>query len=87
MCRPFNLLWTYYLTVIGPAVMYSVNTIMRYQLISDDIGNYLIVDTWRNWVLAKATTLQMGARICQNLNKRLGTKEYLNELRQKVLTE
>ena len=67
--------------------MYVVNIVMRYQLISDDIGNYLIVDTWRNWVLAKASPLQMGARIFQNLNKRLGTKEYLNKLRQKVLTD
>ncbi|OUW23846.1 MAG: hypothetical protein CBD34_02140 [Rickettsiales bacterium TMED174] len=61
--------------------------IMRYQLKLDDIGNYLIVDTWRGWTLAKATTVQMGARVCQNLNKKLGTKEYLEKYRQKYLTE
>ncbi len=60
---------------------------MRYQLLDDDIGNFLIIDTWANHLLAKVTTLELGARICQNLNKRLGTKEYLNELRQKVLTK
>ena len=67
--------------------MYSVNTSMRYQLLKDDVGNYLIVDTWRNWVLAKATTIEKGARICQNLNKKLGTKEYLEKIRQKILTD
>ena len=64
-----------------------LNIIMRYQLLDDDIGNFLIIDTWANHLLAKVTTLELGARICQNLNKRLGTQEYLNELRQKVLTE
>ena len=59
---------------------------MRYQLLDDDIGNFLIIDTWANQLLAKVTTIELGARICQNLNKRLGTKEYLNQLRQKVLT-
>ncbi len=59
---------------------------MRFQLKLDDIGNYLIVDTWRGWTLAKATTIQLGARICQNLNKKLGTKKYLKEYRQKYLT-
>ncbi|MBR19799.1 MAG: hypothetical protein CMA64_06600 [Euryarchaeota archaeon] len=59
---------------------------MRYQLLDDDIGNYLILDTWRGCVIAKATTIELGARICQNLNKKLGTKKYLHELRQKILT-
>ena len=59
---------------------------MRFQLKLDDIGNYLIVDTWSGWTLAKATTIQLGARICQNLNKKLGTQEYLKEYRQKYLT-
>ena len=59
---------------------------MRYQLLNDDIGNFLIIDTWAHHILAKVTTIELGARICQNLNKRLGTKKYLNELRQKVLT-
>ena len=59
---------------------------MRFQLKLDDVGIYLIVDTRRGWTLAKATTLQMGARVCQNLNKKLGTKKYLKEFRQKYLT-
>lgn len=59
---------------------------MRYQLYDDDLGNYLIVDTWRDWVLAKASTLAMGARICQQLNKRLGTDDYFDEFCQKYLT-
>tara|TARA_B100000073_G_C23479359_1_gene470885 strand:+ start:118 stop:306 length:189 start_codon:yes stop_codon:yes gene_type:complete len=59
---------------------------MRYQLIDDDIGNYLIVDTWYAIVLAKSDTIQMGARTCQNLNKRLGTAEVLEQHRQKHLT-
>ena len=42
---------------------------MRFQLKLDDVGNYLIVDTWRGWTLAKATTIQMGARVCQNLKE------------------
>ena len=63
-----------------------LNTSMRYQLLDDDIGNFLIIDTWANQLLAKVTTIELGARICQNLNKRLGTQEYLDQLRQKVLT-
>ncbi len=66
--------------------VFWLNTIMRYQLLNDDIGNFLIIDTWANHILAKVTTIELGARISQNLNKRLGTKKYLNELRQKVLT-
>ena len=65
---------------------YKVNTFMRYQLLNDDIGNYLIVDTWYACVLAKSDTVEMGARICQNLNKRLGTRAKLDEHIQKHLT-
>ncbi len=63
-----------------------LNIIMRYQLLDDELGNFLIIDTWANQLLAKVTTLELGARICQNLNKRLGTQAYLDELRQKHLT-
>jgi hypothetical protein len=59
---------------------------MRYQIFDDDLGNYLIVDTWRNWVLGKATTLSMGARVCQKLNRRLGSDTYYEECYQKILT-
>lgn len=59
---------------------------MRYQLYDDDLGNYLIVDTWTDKVLAKASQISMGARICQQLNKRLGGDEYLEEFIQKYLT-
>jgi len=59
---------------------------MRYQMLDDSLGNYLIIDTWANHLLAKVTTMQLAARTCQQLNKRLGTPEYLDELRQKVLT-
>ncbi len=59
---------------------------MRYQMLDDSLGNYLIIDTWANHLLAKVTTIQLAARTCQQLNKRLGTPEYLDELRQKVLT-
>tara|TARA_B100001939_G_C16902345_1_gene600596 strand:- start:323 stop:511 length:189 start_codon:yes stop_codon:yes gene_type:complete len=59
---------------------------MRYQLLDDDIGNYLIVDTWYGCLLAKVSTISLAARICQNLNKRLGTAEVLEEHRQKHLT-
>ena len=59
---------------------------MRYQLLDDDIGNFLIIDTWANNLLAKVTTIELGARICQNLNKRLGTQEYLDKKKKKVLT-
>ena len=55
-------------------------------MLDDDIGNYLIIDTWANELLAKVTTMNLAARTCQQLNKRLGTQDYLNELRQKVLT-
>ena len=64
-----------------------LNTCMRYRLLDDGVNNLLIMDTWANQLLAKVTTIELGARICQNLNKRLGTQEYLNELRQKVLTK
>lgn len=60
---------------------------MRYQMLDDSLGNYLIIDTWANHLLAKVTTMNLAARTCQQLNKRLGTPEYLNELRQKVLTK
>ena len=63
-----------------------LNIIMRYQMLDDSLGNYLIIDTWANHLLAKVTTMNLAARTCQQLNKRLGTPEYLNELRQKVLT-
>ena len=59
---------------------------MRYQLLDDDIGNYLIVDTWYGYVLAKVSTLALAARTCQNLNKRLGTSSKLQEHIQKHLT-
>jgi len=59
---------------------------MRYQLLDDDIGNYLIVDTWYGCVLAKVSTLTLAARTCQNLNKRLGTAKVLEQHRQKYLT-
>lgn len=52
---------------------------MRYQLFDDDLGNYLIVDTWKNIVLAKATRQALGARMCQKLNRRLGTNEYFQK--------
>ena len=55
-------------------------------MLDDDIGNYLIIDTWAHHILAKVTTMNLAARTCQQLNKRLGTKKYLEELRQKVLT-
>tara|TARA_Y100000389_G_scaffold156962_1_gene157971 strand:- start:4300 stop:4470 length:171 start_codon:yes stop_codon:yes gene_type:complete len=55
-------------------------------MLDDSLGNYLIIDTWANHLLAKVTTIQLAARTCQQLNKRLGTPEYLDELRQKVLT-
>jgi|TARA_B110000914_G_C15414576_1_gene423483 hypothetical protein len=55
-------------------------------MLDDDIGNYLIIDTWANHILAKVTTIELAARTCQQLNKRLGTQKYLDELRQKVLT-
>ncbi len=56
-------------------------------MLDDSLGNYLIIDTWANHLLAKVTTIELAARTCQQLNKRLGTPEYLNELRQKVLTK
>jgi hypothetical protein len=56
-------------------------------MLDDSLGNYLIIDTWANHLLAKVTTMNLAARTCQQLNKRLGTPEYLNELRQKVLTK
>ena len=59
---------------------------MRYQLFDDDLGNYLVVDTWKSWVLAKAPNLKLGARICQKLNKRLGSDECFSEFVQKYLT-
>jgi hypothetical protein len=59
---------------------------MRYQMLDDDLGNYLIIDTWTNTLLAKVSTIEKCARLCQNLNKRLGSDEYLQTLRQKVLT-
>ena len=59
---------------------------MRYQIFDDDLGNYLIVDTWTTQVLCKASTLSMGARICQQLNKRLGSDEYFDIFVQKYLT-
>ena len=59
---------------------------MRYRMLDDDIGNYLIIDTWASQILAKVTTIELAARTCQQLNKRLGTQKYLDELRQKVLT-
>jgi hypothetical protein len=55
-------------------------------MLDDDIGHYLIIDTWANHILAKVTTIELAARTCQQLNKRLGTQQYLDELRQKVLT-
>lgn len=64
-----------------------LNIIMRYKMLDDDIGNYLIIDTWAHHILAKVTTMNLAARTCQQLNKRLGTKKYLDELRQKVLTK
>ena len=64
-----------------------LNIIMRYQMLDDSLGNHLIIDTWANHLLAKVTTMNLAARTCQQLNKRLGTPEYLNELRQKVLTK
>ncbi len=59
---------------------------MRYQLLNDDIGKFLIVDTWYAHVLAKVSTMALAARICQNLNKRLGTDNNLQEHLQKHLT-
>ena len=56
-------------------------------MLDDSLGNYLIIDTWANHLLAKVTTMNLAARTCQQLNKRLGTQEYLDELRQKVLTK
>ena len=72
--------------LLVPWVRLLLNIIMRYQMLDDDIGNYLIIDTWANELLAKVTTMNLAARTCQQLNKRLGTQDYLNELRQKVLT-
>ena len=63
-----------------------LNINMRYRMLDDDIGNYLIIDTWANQILSKVTTIELAARTCQQLNKRLGTQKYLDELRQKVLT-
>ena len=60
---------------------------MRYKMLDDDIGNYLIIDTWAHHILAKVTTMNLAARTCQQLNKQLGTEKYLDELRQKVLTK
>lgn len=59
---------------------------MRYQLFDDDLGNFLVVDTWRNLILAKTTTLSTGSRICQQLNKRLGTDQQFDKLIQFHLT-
>ena len=72
--------------LLASVVFLLLNIIMRYQMLDDDIGNYLIIDTWANQLLAKVTTKNLAARTCQQLNKRLGTQEYLDELRQKVLT-
>tara|TARA_B110000503_G_scaffold106096_1_gene158389 strand:- start:657 stop:827 length:171 start_codon:yes stop_codon:yes gene_type:complete len=55
-------------------------------MLHDDLGNYLIIDTWTNELLAKVTTLSLGARTCQNLNKRLGSETYFKQFYQKVLT-
>lgn len=52
---------------------------MRYQMFDDSFGNYLIVDTWKNDVIGKATKLPIGARICQKLNRKLGTDEYFQK--------
>ena len=60
---------------------------MRYQLFDDDLGSFLVVDTWRDFILAKTTTLTLGSRICQQLNKRLGTDEAFDELYQIYLTK
>jgi len=59
---------------------------MRYELFDDDLGNYLIVDTWKTLVLGKASSISIGARMCQKLNKRIGSQKYYDELRQKYLT-
>ncbi len=45
---------------------------MRYQLLDDQIGNFLIVDTWKQQVIGKGTKLKVSARMCQKLNRRLG---------------
>ena len=73
--------------LLVPWVRLLLNIIMRYQMLDDDLGNYLIIDTWANQILAKVTTINLAARTCQQLNKRLGTQKYLDELRQKVLTK
>jgi len=37
-------------------------------------------------VLGKASSISIGARMCQKLNKRIGSQKYYDELRQKYLT-
>ena len=69
-----------------PRCKLLLNTFMRYQIFDDDLGNYLIVDTWRQYILAKATTKSMGARICQKLNKKLGDEIYFKKFTQNILT-
>jgi len=42
---------------------------MRYQLYKDDIGNYLIVDSYNDLIISKIKNEKIATRITQKINK------------------
>ena len=58
----------------GPAVASLVfcdtlNNYMRYQLYKDDIGNFLIVDSFFDQIISKVKNEKIAVKVIQKINK------------------
>jgi len=58
----------------GPAVrildlLPTINNYMRYQLYKDDIGNFLIVDSFFDQIISKVKNEKIAVRVVQKINK------------------
>jgi len=58
----------------GPAVAllglsYTINNYMRYQLFKDDIGNFLIVDSFFDQIISKVKNEKVAVKVIQKINK------------------
>jgi len=54
---------------------------MRYQIVNDDIGNYLILDDWDGHIVVKVRNAEVASKVCQKINKnhekdKLATKKH-----------
>jgi len=67
----------------GPAVsildFHTINSYMRYQLYKDDIGNFLIVDSFFDQIISKVKNEKIAVRVVQKINK--------NDQKERLLTK